>query len=142
MSDKDIDALNFKRIAVKIERSYLEATLPYPPSANTAWRASKSFYKNKIYLNPKVVKFRKRVQEILMLERFPKMSGPIFLELYLYMPDKRRRDIDNPIKAVLDALEHGGLFENDSQVSKLLVQKMGIEKNGKAIVKISKISCV
>ncbi len=77
-----------------------------------------------------------------MVEKYPKMSGSLFLELYLYMPDKRRRDIDNPVKAVLDALEHAGLFENDSQVSKLLVEKMGLEKNGKAIVKVSKIRTI
>ena len=32
-------------------------------------------------------------------------------------------DIDSPLKCILDALQHGGAFENDSQVVRLIASK-------------------
>jgi crossover junction endodeoxyribonuclease RusA len=40
-----------------------------------------------------------------------------------YPPDHRRRDIDNLIKATADALQHAGVYEDDSQVDLLVVRR-------------------
>jgi crossover junction endodeoxyribonuclease RusA len=37
-------------------------------------------------------------------------------------PDARRRDIDNYNKALFDALTHAGIWEDDSQVKRMLVE--------------------
>ena len=47
--------------------------------------------------------------------------------MLVFPPDRRRRDIDNLPKAVLDSLEFAGVFENDSQVDRLLVLRQGVE---------------
>jgi crossover junction endodeoxyribonuclease RusA len=52
------------------------------------------------------------------------------VSLELIEPDRRRRDIDNVAKAVLDACGHAGIWEDDSQVSKLYIARAGIEKPG------------
>jgi crossover junction endodeoxyribonuclease RusA len=44
------------------------------------------------------------------------------VEIILYPPDARRRDIDNYNKALFDALTHAGIWEDDSQVQRMLVE--------------------
>jgi len=41
----------------------------------------------------------------------------------LFMPDRRKRDIDNTLKALLDALTHAGVWLDDSQVVDLRIRK-------------------
>jgi len=60
---------------------------------------------------------------------------PVAVTIAAYMPDKRRRDVDNICKAVLDALGAGGLYDDDSQVHDLHVFRAGYHKpSGKIIV--------
>ena len=53
--------------------------------------------------------------------------------------DKRRLDIDNRIKAVFDALEEAGVFNDDFQVDHLEMIRGDIIKGGKIIVVIEEI---
>ena len=43
--------------------------------------------------------------------------------LTLYVPDERRRDLDGPVKALLDGLTDAGVWADDSQVWALHVRK-------------------
>jgi crossover junction endodeoxyribonuclease RusA len=45
--------------------------------------------------------------------------------IILYPPDARR-DIDNYNKALFDALTHAGIWEDDSQVKRMLVEWHGV----------------
>jgi Holliday junction resolvase RusA-like endonuclease len=45
-------------------------------------------------------------------------------------PDKRRRDIDNPVKATLDALVHWGVLHDDSCIVELLVFRDCVDHTG------------
>ncbi len=49
-------------------------------------------------------------------------SSPAAVEILLFPPDARRRDIDNYNKALFDALTHAGIWEDDSQVQRMLVE--------------------
>jgi len=64
------------------------------------------------------------------------MRGPLAMFIKIYPPDKRRRDIDNVLKALLDSLEHAGVYENDSQIFRLQIEKKEPIKGGKCFVKI------
>jgi hypothetical protein len=44
------------------------------------------------------------------------MYGDLMVEIIIYPPDKRKRDIDNVKKALFDALQCAGLYENDYQI--------------------------
>jgi len=55
-------------------------------------------------------------------------------------PDKRRRDLDNMLKAVLDALEHAKVYENDSQIDDLRITRLPPEKPGRIIVTVTEIN--
>jgi crossover junction endodeoxyribonuclease RusA len=40
-----------------------------------------------------------------------------------FPPDRRRRDLDNIQKPVLDALQHAGVYEDDSQIDLLVTRR-------------------
>lgn len=106
--------------------------LPWPPSVNHYWghRDSRRF------LSPKVKGWRREATALVRAARKVTLSGPVAVALYLYPPDRRRRDLDNVIKAVLDALVLGGLLKDDSQVVKLWVMKNSPRKPGEVLIEV------
>lgn len=93
--------------------------LPYPPSVNSYW----VHRQRGTFISDKGVAYRKAVKVALWQAKvYQPMTGTIHMVLKLYPPDKRRRDIDNTLKAILDSLQHGGLMRDDCQVKKLEVE--------------------
>jgi Holliday junction resolvase RusA-like endonuclease len=80
--------------------------------------------------------FRERVRALLAARRVTPLAGPLAVEVELYPPDRRRRDIDNALKALLDALQHGGAYADDGQVVRLTVSKRDPAEGGKALVRV------
>ena len=107
-------------------------TIPYPPSVNRVWRQ----YKGRTILAAAGREFREQVKAI--VGTVQPMSGHLEVVLELYPRDKRVRDIDNPIKAAFDALTHAGVWNDDSQVKRLVVL-MREEKGGYARITITEI---
>ena len=68
------------------------------------------------------------------------MIGPLEVDVIVFPPDRRRRDIDNVQKALLDALQHGGAYDDDSQIVRLSIEKGDPVEGGKTIVRIQKVS--
>ncbi|WP_140394409.1 RusA family crossover junction endodeoxyribonuclease, partial [Escherichia coli] len=54
-------------------------------------------------------------------------------------PDKRRRDLDNILKAPLDALTHAGLLIDDEQFDEINIVRGHLVLGGRLGVKIYKI---
>jgi crossover junction endodeoxyribonuclease RusA len=54
-------------------------------------------------------------------------------------PDKRRRDLDNILKCLLDSLTHAGVWDDDSQVDELAVIRGEIVPGGKVKVVVEVI---
>jgi Holliday junction resolvase RusA-like endonuclease len=104
--------------------------LPYPPSVNHYWR----------HVGPRVLisregrRFRDRVGAILAASQIVRLDGPLTVTINLYPPDNRRRDVDNAMKALLDSLQHGGAYIDDSQIVKLNIEKFAALPGGKTIV--------
>ena len=93
-------------------------TLPWPPSVNHIYGRGRN---GQLYLLRDGKEYRKTVWILIRAARLTKRLGPVALTIDAYPPDKRLRDVDNLLKAVLDALQEGGAFENDSQVKELHV---------------------
>lgn len=106
--------------------------LPWPPSANHFM--GQKFGKR--FLSAKTKAFRLQVSEKAAELNLAPLTCELELFLALYPPDKRKRDIDNYIKQTFDALQHAGIFEDDSQISKLTVIKHPPIKGGKCSVVI------
>jgi len=64
--------------------------------------------------------FKKEVD--LLLNNYEKILGKIKLTLILYFKDKRKRDLDNYNKVLIDCLKNK-LFEDDDQIYQLYMVK-------------------
>ena len=64
--------------------------------------------------------FKKEVD--LLLNNYEKILGKIKLTLILYFKDKRKRDLDNYNKVLIDCLKNR-LFEDDDQIYQLYMEK-------------------
>ena len=105
--------------------------LPYPPSMNRYYR----HVGFRTLISREGRAYRRTVCAILRRAGVRPMDGTLAVGLDLYPPDGRRRDCDNPIKALLDALQHGGLYSDDSQVKKLLtIMRDTVVPGGRVIV--------
>jgi crossover junction endodeoxyribonuclease RusA len=106
--------------------------LPWPPSINNYYVHTR----NHTYIGDRGRDYRIIVRSILNTNKARKISGYIRLELELYPPDKRKRDMDNIQKALWDALQHGGLYEDDSQIKSFHCEMYEPMEGGLVVVKI------
>jgi crossover junction endodeoxyribonuclease RusA len=49
------------------------------------------------------------------------VDGLLRVTIEAWRPDKRRRDLDNLLKATLDSLVHAGVYDDDSQIVDLRI---------------------
>jgi crossover junction endodeoxyribonuclease RusA len=85
--------------------------------------------------------YREKVVEIVRVLQVEAMTGRLQLDIYLYPPDFRRRDLDNVFKSVLDSLAHGGAYLDDSQIDKLSIVRCLVCAPGSAIVEMKELEC-
>ena len=95
----------------------INLTLPYPPSVN-------HYYGNRTnggkYIKSKGQQFRSAVNNIVLLNGSDKKLDQLLkLTLSVYPPDKRKRDIDNILKALLDSLTNAKVYLDDSLIKQL-----------------------
>ena len=106
--------------------------LPYPPSVNHYWRRVGP----RTLISREGRAYREKVCLILAASGVRPLVGPIHLVVELYPPDRRRRDCDNAMKALLDACAKGGAYQDDSQIKDLEVHMREPVEGGRAIVRI------
>ena len=95
---------------------HVSFSVPYPPSMNTMWRN----FRGRTVLSKAGRIFREQVNFLVIDKNIPKFGDKKLKVTMILRPrDKRKTDIDNRIKAVLDALEHAGVFDDDFQVDHL-----------------------
>ncbi|WP_313129497.1 RusA family crossover junction endodeoxyribonuclease [Pseudescherichia vulneris] len=120
----------------------MKLVLPFPPSVNTYWRApNKGPLKGRHLISAAGRKYQSAacVAIVEQLRRLPKPSRELAaVKIILFPPDARRRDIDNYNKALFDALTHAGVWEDDSQVKRMLVEWGPVTKKGRVEITISK----
>lgn len=94
--------------------------LPFPPTINTYWR---NLATGRTILSERGRKYKRAVADAILIQRPERFTlrQNVEAEIILYPPDKRRRDIDNYAKAILDALEGTGVLENDCIIKKISV---------------------
>jgi crossover junction endodeoxyribonuclease RusA len=104
---------------------------------NTMWRN----FRGRTVLSKAGRVFREEVQNIVVDKNIPKFGdSKLKITMILRPRDKRKTDIDNRIKAVLDALEHSGVFDDDFQVDHLEMIRGEPLKGGLLHVVIEEIS--
>jgi crossover junction endodeoxyribonuclease RusA len=109
-------------------------TLPYPPSVNHYWRRVGP----QTLISREGRTFRRNVCALLGGggPRKPPTCGRIALAMDAFPPDRRRRDLDNIQKPVLDALEHAGVYADDSQIDLLVTRRREAVPDGRLLVTV------
>lgn len=87
--------------------------LPYPPMVNHIYRRARGH----LSLTPEALAFRHAVRMIAQVQGVQPISGPVAVFLDVYRP-RKRGDLDNLLKAVLDAL-NGVAYGDDEQVTRI-----------------------
>jgi crossover junction endodeoxyribonuclease RusA len=90
-----------------------------------------------MHISEKGRKFKLNVSEIIATHHHIKFNM-LRLKVHIdyYPPTKRKTDIDNRIKAVLDSLTDAGLWVDDEQVNELSIKRMPVYKGGKVVVTV------
>ncbi|MBB3324891.1 RusA family crossover junction endodeoxyribonuclease [Atlantibacter sp. RC6] len=119
----------------------MKLTLPFPPSVNTYWRApNKGALAGRHLVSAAGRKYQSEACAAIVeqLRRLPKPSTTAAaVEIILFPPDQRRRDLDNYNKALFDALTHAGVWKDDSQVKRMLVEWGPVVPKGKVEIAIT-----
>jgi len=130
----------------------IELVLPWPPSVNHYKKVGR------IITTRTGKKYQQRInnsettgyyyQVYMIAKRYLPQEGVKFndsatisleVHAYLYPPNKRRYDLDNRLKVLLDSLVHAQIIKDDSQITRLYVEKMDTINQGKVVVKIQEI---
>lgn len=111
----------------------MELVLPYPPSVNHYWRQ----FRGRTLISRQGRAYRQHVKT--QCQSFggqPPRDGRLAVAMDAFPPDRRRRDLDNIPKASFDSMQHAGIFEDDSQVDMLIVQRRLPIPGGQLVVRI------
>jgi crossover junction endodeoxyribonuclease RusA len=116
----------------------INAKIPWPPTINHYYIRAKS---GQVIKNSSAQKYVHAVALMLRAKRLGEFAAAskLRVELRVYPPDARRRDLDNLCKCVLDVLQHAGLYSDDFSVSQLYVERMEQRPLGEIEVTISDI---
>lgn len=115
----------------------MNITLPWPPSINGYWRSIPRGNCCTQIISRKGREYRDKVAGRVLQQKVPKMSGRLSVNLILRPATRREFDIDNFAKAALDAMEAAGVYDNDSQIDRLLIERAGTVKGGAVDVYIT-----
>jgi crossover junction endodeoxyribonuclease RusA len=109
--------------------------LPFPPSVNAYYRAISRGKFCQSIISEKGRKYKADVEMLFnsisgkIPEELPS-SDRLTVDIALYPPDKRRRDLDNHLKALLDSCT-GHIWEDDEQIDRLIMERKEAIKGGK-----------
>jgi crossover junction endodeoxyribonuclease RusA len=111
--------LKFKLRKKTREKKMIRLELPYPPSVNHYYGRNGK----RTFIKAPGLRYREKIMGALWrcLTKGKNVSpepldGDLAVEIIIYPPDKRKRDMDNVKKALFDALQHAGLYYDDNQI--------------------------
>ena len=102
-------------------------TMPWPPSINRYYRSPRSgALAGRTLISEQGRLYRQDLERRAKAEEWGKVPDKARLSVQIdaWMPDRRRRDLDNILKAALDGLTHAGVWEDDSQVDHLSIRRV------------------
>lgn len=113
-------------------------TLPYPPSGNHMWKHTRN---GRHFLTQEARDYYQLVSQVVALSKQNvRLTGKLHVECDIYPPDNRRRDLDNCFKVVGDSLTRAGVWKDDTQINRLVLERMETVKNGLVAIRIATIS--
>lgn len=112
----------------------IELTLPFPPTVNNITAVVRgrriTSKRGRQYREEAVAAIRTQYQG-------EPIAGRLAVRLVLIPPCRRKRDIDNYSKAILDAITAAGIWEDDEQVDYITIIRGNVAKGGGCQVTIT-----
>lgn len=107
--------------------------LPWPPSVNHYWGT-----RGKVRFIGAAGKAFRQATVVAWYATRAQGFGNARLKVAVeaYPPDRRKRDLDNVLKAAFDALSHARAYEDDSQIDWLSVERKEVRKESGLLVTI------
>ena len=109
-------------------------TLAWPPSVNNYYTIARG--RKILSKNGRLYK-QQAVMDMLVQKVEKRKSDSYTVYIRAYPPDKRKRDLDNAFKAILDSLVEYGAIQDDSLIDDLRIQRFNVVKYGRIDVLIS-----
>jgi crossover junction endodeoxyribonuclease RusA len=108
--------------------------LPWPPTVNSYYGHTRGVK----YVKKEGREFRSQCETAIM-EQVGRLAlaDRLNVEVVLCPPDNRRRDLDNHMKALLDACTLAGLWEDDSLIDQLTILRGCVVKGGLARLEVN-----
>ncbi len=117
-------------------RMQFKITTSWPPTVNHIYQSAGK----KRFLSTRALGYRQEViAQCVGVQGFG--TKRLYVQVNLFAPNKRRWDLDNRLKAVLDSLQHAGIYVDDSQIDRLLIIRGELDegKQGRAEIIIQEI---
>jgi crossover junction endodeoxyribonuclease RusA len=113
----------------------VDIELPFPPSVNHLWRRVGP----RTLLSRDGRAYHRRVRNLLVAHGIRPIEGRLAVTVDVHPPDRRRRDLDNLQKGLLDAMQHGGVFHDDSQIDDLHIRRRECVAGGRVRVCVTPV---
>lgn len=109
----------------------MRLTLPYPPTANLYWRV----WRGRAVKSTEARAYQETVKRLALLDgpRRP-LAGLLSVAMDVYRP-RRRGDLDNTLKVILDALK-GIAFDDDDQIEVIVARRFDDKAKPRAEITI------
>lgn len=106
--------------------------LPFPPSVNTYWRQ----WKGRTLVSERGREYRRTAVLECAAQKARRVPGAVRMRVALYPPDRRRRDPDNAMKGLLDAIVAAKVIDDDCMavLRRLEVLSMDPDPDGRGWV--------
>lgn len=126
------------------EKSVIRIELPFPPSTNAYWRHVAMGRGVRVLISERGRKYRDQVVASCCSVHVTglNLGGRLRVTVTLHAPDRRRRDLDNYNKGLLDALTEAGVWGDDSQIDDLRNVRGQVVKGGKVVVEIEELAAL
>jgi crossover junction endodeoxyribonuclease RusA len=141
----------------EIIKACTQLTLPWPPSFNGYWQpfaivklcqpCKACYFKGYTVTTTMALTKRSRMyrsevhgailEQLGLRKNRVAYEAPVRVDVELRAPDSRRRDIDNHMKGLFDALTHAGIWTDDHLVDEMTVRHGRNIRGGQAIVLIT-----